>query len=93
MTEALGPALWHLFTPTLVPKHERRLGGLSDVIISLYAGGMTTRDIATHLARVYGTEISADTVSTVTEAVLDEVKLWQIRPLDARSIRSSTSTR
>jgi putative transposase len=70
------------FTPTLVPKHERRLGGLSDVIISLYAGGMTTRDIATHLARVYGTEISADTVSTVTDAVLDEVKLWQTRPLD-----------
>ena len=70
------------FTPTLVPKHERRLGGLSDVIISLYAGGMTTRDIATHLQRVYGTEISADTVSTVTDAVLDEVKLWQTRPLD-----------
>src|SRR5690242_17864421 len=70
------------FTPTLVPKHERRLGGLSDVIISLYAGGMTTRDIATHLARVYGTEISADTVSTVTDAVLEEVKLWQTRPLD-----------
>jgi putative transposase len=70
------------FTPALVPKHDRRLGGLSDVIISLYAGGMTTRDIATHLARVYGTEISADTVSTVTDAVLDEVKAWQTRPLD-----------
>jgi putative transposase len=70
------------FTPTLVPKGERRLGGLSDVIISLYAGGMTTRDIAAHLARVYGTEVSADTVSTVTDAVLEEVKAWQTRPLD-----------
>jgi putative transposase len=70
------------FTPTLVPKGERRLGGLSDVIISLYAGGMTTRDIAAHLQRVYGTEVSADTVSTVTGAVLDEVKTWQTRPLD-----------
>jgi putative transposase len=70
------------FTPTLVPKGERRLGGLSDVIISLYAGGMTTRDIAAHLQRVYGTEVSADTVSTVTDAVLEEVKTWQTRPLD-----------
>jgi putative transposase len=71
------------FAPTLVPKGERRLGGLSDVIVSLYAGGMSTRDIATHLHRVYGTEISADTVSAVTDAVLEEVKAWQTRPLDA----------
>jgi putative transposase len=71
------------FTPVLVPKGERRLGGLSDVIISLYAGGMTVRDICHHLQRVYGTEISPDTVSVVTDAVLDEVKAWQTRPLDA----------
>lgn len=71
------------FTPMLVPKGERRLGGLSDVIISLYAGGMTVRDICHHLQRVYGTEISPDTVSVVTDAVLDEVKAWQTRPLDA----------
>lgn len=71
------------FTPMLVPKGERRLGGLSDVIISLYAGGMTVRDICHHLQRVYGTEISADTVSVVTDAVLDEVRAWQTRPLDA----------
>lgn len=71
------------FTPMLVPKGERRLGGLSDVIISLYAGGMTVRDICHHLQRVYGTDISPDTVSVVTDAVLDEVKAWQTRPLDA----------
>jgi putative transposase len=70
------------FAPVLVPKGERRLGGLSDVIISLYAGGMTVRDICHHLQRVYGTEISPDTVSTVTDAVLEEVKAWQTRPLD-----------
>jgi putative transposase len=70
------------FTPMLVPKNARRLGGLSDVIISLYAGGMTVRDIAHHLHRVYGTEVSADTVSAVTDEVLDEVKAWQHRPLD-----------
>jgi transposase-like protein len=70
------------FTPVLVPKGERRLGGLSDVIISLYAGGMTVRDICHHLQRVYGTEVSPDTVSTVTDAVLEEVKAWQTRPLD-----------
>jgi putative transposase len=70
------------FTPTLVPKGERRLGGLSDVIISLYAGGMTVRDICHHLHRVYGTDLSPDTVSTVTDSVLEEVKTWQTRPLD-----------
>jgi putative transposase len=70
------------FTPTLVPKGERRLGGLSDIIISLYAGGMTVRDICHHLQRVYGTELSPDTVSSVTDSVLEEVKAWQTRPLD-----------
>jgi putative transposase len=70
------------FTPRLVPKHARRLGGLSDAIIDLYAGGMTVRDIALHLERVYGTEVSPDTISTITDEVLDEVKAWQQRPLD-----------
>jgi putative transposase len=70
------------FEPVLLPKHETRLGGLSDIIISLYAGGMTVRDIGHHLQRVYGTELSHDTISTVTDAVLDKVKAWQIRPLD-----------
>ena len=70
------------FTPRLVPKGLRRLGGLSDVIISLYAGGMTVRDIQHHLARTLGTELSHDTISRVTDAVLEEVKAWQTRPLE-----------
>jgi putative transposase len=70
------------FTPQLVPKGERRLGGLTDVIVSLYAGGMTVRDIGHHLARVYGTEVSHDTVSRVTDSVLEEVTAWQSRPLE-----------
>lgn len=70
------------FTPRLLPKHERSLGGFSDIIISLYAGGMTVRDIAHHLQRVYGTELSADTISTVTDSVLEEVTAWQHRPLE-----------
>jgi len=70
------------FTPMLVPKNARRLGGLSDVVISLYAGGMTVRDISHHLHRVYGSEVGPDTISTITDEVLDEVKAWQHRPLD-----------
>jgi putative transposase len=70
------------FTPVLLPKNTRRLGGLSDVVISLYAGGMTVRDITHHLHRVYGTEVSADTISAITDEVLEEVKAWQTRPLD-----------
>lgn len=70
------------FTPVLLPKNARRLGGLSDVVISLYAGGMTVRDISHHLHRVYGTEVGPDTISTITDEVLGEVKAWQHRPLD-----------
>jgi len=71
------------FTPRLVPKGERRLGGLDDMIISLYAGGMTVRDIQHHLASTIGTELSHDTVSAITDAVAEEVLVWQSRPLDA----------
>jgi putative transposase len=70
------------FEPRLVPKGARRLGGLDDIIISLYAGGMTVRDIQHHLARTIGTELSHETISNITDAVLEEVKAWQNRPLD-----------
>jgi putative transposase len=70
------------FEPRLVPKGDRRLGGLDDMIISLYAGGMTVRDIQHHLARTLGTDLSHDTISKITDAVLEEVKAWQARPLD-----------
>ncbi|ANW64800.1 IS256 family transposase [Mycolicibacterium austroafricanum] len=70
------------FHPTLVPKGSRRLGGLDDMIISLYAGGMTVRDIQHHLATTIGTELSHETISKITDAVLDEVAQWQKRPLE-----------
>jgi transposase-like protein len=70
------------FEPRLVPKGSRRLGGLDDMIISLYAGGMTIRDIAHHLASTIGTELSHETISKITDAVLEEVLIWQRRPLD-----------
>lgn len=71
------------FEPRLVPKGRRRLGGLDEQIISLYAGGMTVRDIQHHLARTLGTELSHETIANITDAVLEEVKAWQTRPLDA----------
>lgn len=71
------------FTPRLVPKGSRRLGGLDEMIISLYAGGMTVRDIEHHLAATLGTELSHDTISNITDQIQDEVLTWQQRPLDA----------
>ena len=70
------------FEPRLVPKGARRAGGLDEMIVSLYAGGMTVRDIQHHLARTLGTELSHDTISTITDQVLEEVKAWQSRPLE-----------
>ena len=71
------------FASALVPKGVRHLGGLEDMIISLYAGGMTIRDIQHHLAATLGTQLSHETISNVTDAVLDEVHAWQSRPLEA----------
>ncbi len=70
------------FEPRLVPKGARRIGGLDEMIISLYAGGMTIRDIQHHLARTLGTELSHETIANINDAVLDEVKAWQSRPLE-----------
>jgi putative transposase len=70
------------FNPQIIPKHQTRFDGFDDKIISMYARGMTTRDIQDHLQEIYGVEISADLVSTVTDAVLTDVKEWQSRPLD-----------
>jgi putative transposase len=71
------------FEPLLIPKRAGRIaGGLDDMIISLYAHGMSVRDILHHLEQVYGTQLSAETVSRITGQVLDEVRAWQNRPLD-----------
>lgn len=71
------------FTPMLVPKGQRRLDGLDGMIISLYAGGMTIRDIQHHLVSTIGTELSHETISKVTDQVADEVLAWQTRPLES----------
>jgi putative transposase len=70
------------FEPRLVPKGSRRSGGLDEMIISLYAGGMTVRDIQHHLARTLGKELSHDTTSKITDEGAEEVKAWQARPLE-----------
>ena len=70
------------FEPQLIAKYQRRFPGFDDKIISMYARGMSTREIAGHLHELYGIEVSADLISTVTDAVLEEVATWQQRPLD-----------
>jgi len=84
------------FEPRLVPKGVRRAGGLDEMIVSLYAGGMTVRDIQHHLARTLGTELSHETISNITDAVLEEVSDVSEPGRPARwrsSTRSSTWTR
>lgn len=71
------------FEPQIVKKHQRRLVGLDKKIIALYARGLSTRDIQAELEEMYGVEISPTLISQVTDSVLDEVKAWQSRPLDA----------
>lgn len=71
------------FEPTIISKGQTRFAGFDDKIISLYARGLTTRDIQGHLKEIYGVEVSPSLISTVTDAVADEVKIWQNRPLDA----------
>jgi putative transposase len=70
------------FEPQLVKKRQTRLAGLDDKVLGLYAGGMTVRDISSHLSELYGTEIGRDTISNITDAVLDDVVAWRTRPLD-----------
>ena len=70
------------FDPIIVPKGERRFKGFDDKIISMYARGMTTRDIQSHLEEIYGVEVSPTLISQVTEAVTEDVRLWQNRFLD-----------
>lgn len=71
------------FEPKLIKKGEKQLNGFDDRIISLYARGMTTRDIQAHFEESYGVEVSPTFISQVTNEVMDEVKQWQQRPLDA----------
>lgn len=71
------------FDPKIVPKGQTRFDGFDDKILSLYARGMTTREIQSHLEEIYQVEVSPALISSVTDAVIEEVKIWQNRPLDA----------
>jgi putative transposase len=70
------------FEPQMIPKHQRRFDGFDEKILSMYARGMTTRDIQGHLEEIYGVEVSPTLISNVTDAVAEEVKAWQSRPLN-----------
>ena len=70
------------FEPQLVRKGQRRLAGLDEKIVALYAGGMTTREIETYISELYGPGVSRETVSRVTAVVLEDAKAWQTRPLE-----------
>lgn len=71
------------FEPQIIPKGQTRFEGFDDKILSLYARGMTTRQIQQHLEEIYRVEVSPSLISTVTDAVIDEVRAWQSRPLEA----------
>jgi putative transposase len=70
------------FEPRIVSKRQRRLSGVDDLVISLSAKGLTHGEISAHLAEVYGAEVSKQTISTITDRVLDGLAEWQSRPLD-----------
>lgn len=70
------------FDPQLIAKYQRRFPGFDDKIVSMYARGMSTREIVGHLRELYGIDVSPDLISTVTDAVLEEIALWQARPLE-----------
>jgi Transposase, Mutator family len=73
------------------PKRQRRFEGFDDKILALYSRGLSTRDIEAHLAEIYGVHVGRDLISRVTDAVMDDARAWQQRPLDdvyAGSLRS-----
>src|SRR4051795_5599792 len=70
------------FEPKIVPKRQRRLSGVDELVISLSAKGLTTGEVQAHLAEVYGAEVSRQTISTITDRVIEGMAEWQNRPLD-----------
>ncbi|MEA9985797.1 IS256 family transposase [Subtercola sp. RTI3] len=71
------------FEPQIVKKHQRRLGGVDEMVLSLYAHGLTTGEISAHFAQIYGAQVSKETISRITEKVSEEMASWSSRPLDA----------
>jgi transposase-like protein len=70
------------FGPAIVAKRQRRLCGVDDLVVSLVAKGLTTGEVQAHLAEIYGAQVSRDTISAITDRVLDGLAEWQSRPLD-----------
>jgi transposase-like protein len=70
------------FEPQIVKKRQRRLNGMDEIVLSLYAKGLTTGEISAHLAEIYGASVSKETISRITDRVLKEMAAWQSRPLD-----------
>ncbi len=90
LTEASGPVEIEVprdragtFEPQIVKKRQRRLGGVDQVVLSLYAKGLTTGEISAHFEEIYGASVSKETISRITDRVLDEMQDWATRPLDA----------
>src|SRR3954451_3699920 len=88
VTDAVGPVEIEVprdrdgtFTPVIVAKRQRRLSDVDTVVLSLYAKGLTTGEISAHFAEVYGASVSKDTVSRITDAVLEDMQAWSTRPL------------
>ena len=71
------------FEPQLIPKHQRDFDGFDDKILSMYARGMSVREIRAHLEEIYGVDVSPDLISRVTDAVIEEMTAWQTRPLES----------
>jgi putative transposase len=74
------------FEPQIVKKRQRRLTGVDEMVLSLYAKGLTTGEISAHFAEIYGASVSKETISRITDKVIEEMQAWQQRPLDGRRI-------
>jgi putative transposase len=79
------------FEPQIVKKRQRRLSGVDEVVLSLYAKGLTTGEISAHFAEIYGASVSKETISRITDKVIEEMNDWAVRPLDGSTPRSSST--
>jgi hypothetical protein len=79
------------FEPRIVKKRQRRLNGVDEIVLSLYARGLTTGEISAHFAEIYGASVSKETVSRITDKVIEEMQAWQNRPLDQAAPPSSST--
>ena len=81
----IGPQLeipLRTFQPVIVKKRQRRLNGVDEIVLSLYANGLTTGEISAHFAQLYGLSVSKETISRIMDKVIEEMQTWQSRPLN-----------